>query len=255
MEIIVDIGNTNVVIGFFKEGDWKHVSRFVTKKDEEAKVFYDIKLKEELLDLDFEIDKIVGIYLSSVVPQLTPVIEGILNSIFDHSVVIIQHNTFKKLKIAIDKPSEIGSDLVANAVAAVARYKTGCIIVDFGTALTFTVITSNYELLGVAIAPGLKTSMSALHSKTAQLPEVPLELPSSVIGKNTTHAIQSGVLWGYVGLVKEMVHRIQNEHEEKLLTIATGGLSSILYPVKEIFHDIDRTLTIDGIRIIGRQPT
>jgi len=189
---------------------------------------------------------------SKLVPNLTKPISEIISSLFEHRIVIIGPSTFNKLKVSIDNPSEIGSDLVANAVAAVTKYNDACIIVDFGTALTFTTVTSNYEILGVAIAPGLKTSMSALHSKTAQLPEVPLSLPESVIGKNTVHAIQSGVLWGYVGLVKEMIGLIEKENGSKLKRIATGGLSSILYPLKEIFQDIDANLTLDGIRIIGR---
>lgn len=252
MEVVVDIGNTNVVLGFYLESEWIHQMRFKTKKDGNAKAFYDLKIRENLLDSNLEIDKINGIYLSSVVPGLTSELSTVLSTTFDYKVDVVKPTEFEQLKLSIDNPSEIGNDLVANAIAAVTRYKTGCIVVDFGTALTFTVVTETFEILGVAIAPGLKTSMSALHSKTAQLPEVPLELPETVTGKNTTHAIQSGVLWGYVGLVKEMISKILEEHNIELLSVATGGLSSILFPLKELFFEIDDTLTLDGIRIMGR---
>lgn len=252
MEIAIDIGNTNVVIGFFDSGQWIHLMRLITKKDDEAKLFYDLKIREQLLDLDFNIVELEGIYLSSVVPELTDDLSKLITNIFEKDVVVINAQSFKKLKLSIDKPSEIGNDLVANAVSAVTRYKTGCVIVDFGTALTFTVVTGEYEILGVMIAPGLKTAMSALHSKTAQLPEALIELPETVIGKNTIHAIQSGVLWGYVGLVKELLARISMEYDQKLTPIATGGLSSILSPLEDIFSEVDKNLTLDGIRIIGR---
>lgn len=253
MDIVVDIGNTNVVIGFYKNDKYVKLLRFITKKDGESKLFYDLKIRDELLGLENLISPINGIYLSSVVPQLTNELSEVLYSIFDVVVVKIGANSYSKIKLSIDKPSQIGTDLVANAVAAVNKYKSGCIVVDFGTALTFTVVSKSFEILGVAIAPGLKTSMSALYSKTAQLPEVPLKLPKTVVGKNTTHAIQSGVLWGYVGLVKEMIARIKAENSIELISIATGGLSSILFPLKEIFHEIDSNLTLDGIRIIGSE--
>lgn len=252
MEIVIDIGNTNVVIGFYKESEWVHLMRFKTKKDGEAKLFYDLNIRERLLDESLTINNIKGIYLSSVVPELTKDISTVISTIFDQPVDIISPHNFKPLKLSIDNPLEIGSDLVANAIAAVSRFNKACVVVDFGTALTFTIVTKEFEILGVAIAPGLKTSMSALHTKTAQLPEVPLELPKTVTGKNTSHAIQSGVLWGYVGLIKEMLLRIDKEHDHKFLPIATGGLSSILSPLQSIFSDIDKNLTLDGIRIMGR---
>lgn len=253
MEIVIDIGNTNVVLGFYKNGEWIHLLRFVTKQDDEARLFYDLRIRELILDLEFSIDNIEGIYLSSVVPILTQPISQVITALFETHVNVIRPSTFSKTKILIDDPSEIGTDLVANAVAAVTKHQKSCVIVDFGTALTFTTVTKDFEILGVAIAPGLKTAMSALHSKTAQLPEVPSVLPKSVIGKNTTHAIQSGVLWGYIGLVKEMLKRIETELGLSLLPIATGGLSSVLHPLKEIFYEVDTNLTLDGVRIIGRQ--
>jgi type III pantothenate kinase len=139
---------------------------------------------------------------------------------------------------------------VANAVAAWARFRSATIVVDFGTALTFTTINQQGTVLGVAIAPGLKTAVRALSSNTAKLPFVPLELPESAIGKDTVHAIQAGILLGYTHMVEGMIARIKKELGGEVKVIATGGLSSILHNLAEDFDIIDRTLTLDGMRLI-----
>lgn len=140
--------------------------------------------------------------------------------------------------------------MVANAVAGFDFAKGACILVDFGTALTFTVIDKEGKVQGVNIAPGIKTALTALVGSTAQLPKIPLELPKTVIGKNTVHAIQSGILWGYVGLVKEMLVRIKNELNEDFTIIATGGLSNVLEPLKSEFDLIDKQLTLNRLVLI-----
>ena len=147
-------------------------------------------------------------------------------------------------------PHEIGTDLIANATAAHLLHPGDCMVIDFGTALTFTVIEASGDIKGVNIAPGLKTAIRALVGNTAQLPEVPLELPDSAIGKNTVHAIQSGVLWGYVGMVEGMVSRIKAEVGQDLKVVATGGLSSILHPLHDLFDTVDPKLTLEGLRLI-----
>ena len=147
-------------------------------------------------------------------------------------------------------PYEIGTDLLANAVAAKELHGGDTIVVDFGTALTFTVVDKDGLILGVNIAPGLKTAIKALVGQTAQLPEVPLELPESVLGKNTIHAIQNGVLWGYISMVEGMLDRIQKELGREVKVVATGGLSSILTPLHDRFDKVDRHLTLEGLRII-----
>jgi type III pantothenate kinase len=170
----------------------------------------------------------------------------------DQEPTILNADTYPHLKIAINNPHEIGSDLVANAIAAMYRFPDShSIVVDFGTALTFTTISKHKEILGVAIAPGLQTAIRALAQNTAKLPEVPLELPLSAIGKNTTHAMQAGVLLGYIGLVPFMIAQIEEELGEKCKIIATGGLSTILKPLEKHFDQIDVLLTLDGLRIIG----
>ena len=156
----------------------------------------------------------------------------------------------KSLKLKIANPHEIGSDLVANAMAGYTLFKSDVLIVDFGTALTFTTVNKDAEILGVAIAPGIRTAIKALTQNTAKLPDIDLDLPATAIGKNTVHAIRSGVLYGYVGMVKEMVERIRAEVSPELKVVATGGLSHVLHPLKPVFDRVEPTLTLDGLRHI-----
>lgn len=250
MLVAIDIGNSNVSLAINKENKWEHFWRYPTIRNE-SPFFYRVKIINDLLEHDIEVDQVTKVVLSSVVPSLSPVFEEILPTIFPAPLVIVGPTIYPKISLKIDNPNEIGTDLVANAVAAHTLYKKDCIVVDFGTALTFTTVTKNGEILGVAIAPGLKTAISALFSKTAQLPEVPLELPKTPVGKNTIHAIQSGILVGYVGMVKHLLAEIRKEVGSHYIAIATGGLSSILHPLKDQFVDIDVTLTMNGLKIIG----
>ena len=144
-------------------------------------------------------------------------------------------------------PYEIGSDLVANAVAAFHKFGNLTMIIDFGTALTFTTIGKNSEILGVAIAPGLQTAVGALAGKTAQLPQIHLTPPPSVLGKNTIHAIQAGVVFGFTGLVDSIIEQTQKELNEKLNIVATGGLSSVIAPLTKYVKNTDQMLTLNGL--------
>lgn len=249
--LVFDIGNSNVVIGWWTGNEWKQIWRLPTNRNEDAILYYGKHISELIFESELSHSGIDRIVVCSVVPDLNAAFAQIIPAIFNHQPIFISPQEYKKLSLDIDHPSEIGTDLACNAIAAVTKYQSDSIIVDFGTALTFTSVTKEMRILGVAIAPGLKTSIKALHGNTAQLPEVPLLLPDTIIGKNTTHAIQSGILWGYVGLVKEVVARTKAEMTSETLVIATGGLSSILYPLKDYFDHIDRNLTLDGIRILG----
>jgi len=144
-------------------------------------------------------------------------------------------------------PYEIGTDLVANSVAAFQKYGKLTTVIDFGTALTFTTIGKNAEIKGVAIAPGLNTAVNALAGKTAQLPQIHLTPPPSVLGENTIHAIQSGIVFGYTGLVDSIIERTEKELNEKLTVVATGGLSPIIAPLTKNIKTIEPLLTLDGL--------
>jgi len=149
--------------------------------------------------------------------------------------------------ISIDNINEIGTDLVCNAVEASSMYDENVIVVDFGTALTFTTVSKNNQILGVNIVPGLQTSINSLYKNTAKLPKINLALPEKVIGKNTIHSIQGGIMYGYVGLIKELIFRIKSELSESTKVVATGGLSKFAKPLRGYFSDIIPTLTLDGM--------
>jgi type III pantothenate kinase len=252
MLLAVDIGNTDTVFGIWQADSWTHVFRTRSLPDEPM-AHYEAKLRLNFLESGLAIDKITTVVLSSVVPPLTPVLEQMLTDLFQKKVVVVGPTVFPELSVEIDRPHEIGSDLVANAVAAFTKYNRNCVIVDFGTALTFTTVSAEGKLLGVAIAPGLKTAVKALFSNTAQLPEVPLVLPDSAIGKNTVHAIQAGILLGYESLVRGMITRIRRDLDGDCIAVATGGLSSIIETLNGEFVEINRNLTLDGLRIIGER--
>lgn len=251
MHLVIDIGNSNVVCGIFHQENWIHNWRWETIKNDQIKMYYQKRFIHFLLENKIDLPSITRISVSSVVPQINEVFEKMLFELFAKVPRFIHHDSYPNLKILTDNPDEMGNDLIANAVAAVHEVNDNAVVVDFGTALTFTTVTKDLEILGVAIAPGLNTAIKSLHLGTAQLPEVSAALPKSVIGKNTTHAIQSGVFRGYIGLVLEIVRAIDEERGQRYKRIATGGLSGVLHPLDKEFDLIDKNLTLNGIRLIG----
>lgn len=250
MQLITDIGNSDIVFGIYDESKWQLVWRITSKGNRSQE-----ELKNEILRTlaanNIDILSIKKVTLSSVVPKLTPVITNLLKSLFQHKVLVINPSIYHKLNVKITTNiNEIGTDLIANAVAGFHLSKSACIIVDFGTALTFTSVDSKGFIQGVAIAPGIKTAMKSLASNAAQLPEIPLELPQSAIGKDTIHAIQSGILYGYIGLVRGILEQTKKELGT-CKVIATGGLSHILTSLSYEFDTVDKMLTMNGLRLIS----
>ncbi len=248
MIIAVDIGNSNVVLGINKNGKWEHFWRMPTNVTDDCKVFYDVEIRNRLLESGLKKKEVTGVILSSVVPVLRESMIEVLEFIFRYKVISVGPNLYDELSYKVPRPYEIGTDLVSNAYAAFRQFNRPCIVVDFGTALTFTTVDKTGYILGVAIAPGIKTAMKALSSNTAQLPEIPLELPASVIGMHTTHAMQAGILWGYVGMAKELIKKIREEVGEEYVAIATGGLSFVMKPLQNVFYKIDTELTLNGLK-------
>lgn len=249
MLLAIDIGNTDIVLGIFHEKVWKHTWRVpVESYTKTHKSMQDAIEKSYFSPVS--IDQVV---LSSVVPGLTPAIRATIRSFITLPITLVGPAVYPHLKINVKNPEEIGSDLVANAVAAYEIYKKCSIIVDFGTALTFTTVGEDGTILGVAIAPGLKTAVRALFQHTAQLPEVPLEMPKTAIGKGTTEAVQAGVMLGYVGLVEFILAQIEDELACECKKIATGGLASVLTPLHDRFDLVDPMLTLNGLQIISTQ--
>lgn len=249
MFLAVDIGNSNIVIGLHDGTEWRHKFRYdssVIQPD----VFYLHGIQEIFLEWGIHPRQISGIGLSSVVPRLTQQIESILEEITGLDVVVIDPERIMALDMDIPLPYEIGSDLVANAFAASQKFQRNCIIIDFGTALTFTVMKEGYGIIGVTFAPGINTAFRSISGNTAQLPVADIDLPQAVIGTSTHHAIQSGILYGYIGLVKELIARIQRELGTDYYVVATGGMSSQL-PLEDHIDVIDKQLTLDGIRLMA----
>ena len=246
MLLIINIGNSEIKIGISQKEKWLYLWRFPTHPKHFVDYYSLIgqKLEEGVIDKK-EIEQII---ISSVVPSLTIKLESSLKLLFQKTPIVLGPAIYKKLPIPILNPHEIGTDLVANALAAYHRFAKDCIVVDFGTALTFITIKGNGEILGVAIAPGIKTAIKALAGSTAQLSEVPIEVPDSALGKNTIHAIQAGTLVGYIGMVKEVVGKIRTEVGAHFIAVATGGLSFALPELEHFFEERDRQLTLDGIR-------
>lgn len=249
MILVIDIGNTDIVLGFFQDKACVHSFRHPTVEYAEL---YKHFATDRLQSIGIEIDKVSIAVLSSVVPGVTPSAIKQLSGIFGKKLLVLGPKLFRSLPVRVHNPDEIGSDLVANSIAAFDILQSAGIVVDFGTALTVTTMNDQGEIEGVAIAPGLKTAVRSLFMNTAQLPEVPLEWPESAIGKGTAHALQAGILRGYVGLVRELIRSVREEKGNPTLpAIATGGLSEVIPPLKEDFYLIDKSLTLKGLRLIG----
>ena len=252
MLLAIDIGNSNIVCGISNNEHWGEQFRIHTvanKTADEYEVIYRTLLASRNIDLN-HIDRIV---LSSVVPSLIYPIKEMIQKLFHQDPLVVGPEIYPQLNIGISNPYEIGTDLVANAVAAHNLYSGNCIVVDFGTALTFTVIQANGDLLGVTIAPGLKTAMASLSQKTAQLPNVELVIPPSCIGKNTVQAMQAGIVLGYKGLIESLLKGMTEELKGETTIVATGGLSSVMLPLIDFFDHHEPMLTLDGLKIIGNQ--
>lgn len=251
MIVAIDVGNSNVVVGIAKGDNWFNIWRFNTVVDREAPYFYSKQLGQHLMDAGLKPQRVDAIVISSVVPDLTHIWVEVVQALFGQEPIVLGPLVYPKLPLKIDRPDEIGTDLVANALEGHLKVQEDVIVVDFGTALTFTMVDHTGYIRGVNIAPGLKTAIAALFSKTAQLPEVPLELPPSIVGQGTVHAIQNGVLVGYVGLVRHMLAEIRKELGAQYKAIATGGLSAILHPLENDFEFVDPVLTLNGIRRVA----
>ena len=249
MLLAIDAGNTNIVFGLHNGEKWIHEWRFNTLPVRNQ-VEYEMFLRLNFLEANLKFADVEGIVISSVVPQLKDVLIHFSQSLIGKVPLLIGPNIYDQLPVKTQNRYDIGTDLISNAVAGQVLHGGEVIIVDFGTALTFTIVDDEGNIQGINIAPGLKTAIKALVGQTAQLPEVPLELPNSVLGKNTTMAIQNGVLWGYVSMVEGMLDKIQKELAATYQIVATGGLSSILHPLHSRFDVVDKHLTLEGLRLI-----
>lgn len=251
MLLAVDIGNTHIVFGIHQDGKWKKHWRIQTDPLKTADE-YEVIFRSLFMAGNIDFPKMDIIILSSVVPSLVRPFSEMLQVLFETvEVTVVNPDVYPLLPVKILNPYEIGADLVANAVSAHQKFGKLTTVIDFGTALTFITIGRNAEIKGVAIAPGLQTAVAALAGKTAQLPFVHLAAPPSVLGVNTTQAIQSGIIYGFSGLVDTIVERTEKELGEKVTVVATGGLSSVVAPFSKTIQHVDVMLTLDGLVHIG----
>ena len=250
MLLAFDIGNSDITIGLWSQEQWKYIWRIASKPDQ-PELYYGVKIRDYFLEAGIGVNSVETIVLSSVVPALTEKIKSVIRNLYLKEAITLGPAIYSQLPIEVLNPHEIGSDLVANAMAAYTKFKQTCIVVDFGTALTFTTVSGGGKILGVSIVPGLRTALKALTQNTAKLFDVPLEMPTSALGISTVTAIQSGIVIGYEGLVKNMVTAIRAELKTDCPAIATGGLSFVITSLKGFFHTVDAHLTLDGLRFVG----
>jgi type III pantothenate kinase len=250
MTLAIDVGNSDAVFGLHNMTGWQHIWRTPSRPTQPVAT-YGGRLRLWFLEAGLSINDVRWISLSSVVPELTPVLRQTVTELFGIEPVVLGPAVYPLLPLDIVRPDQIGTDLVANALAAHTRYGRSVTVVDFGTALTMTTVSASGKILGVSIAPGLKTAIRALFANTAQLPEVPIDLPNSPLGQNTTHAIQAGVVLGYEGMIRFMLQRIRAELGDDHIAVATGGLAGAIPSLHADFVDVVPSLTLDGVRLVG----
>lgn len=254
MVLAIDIGNSNIAFGIHTGKTVREHWRLRTdpsKTADEYRVLFKSLLSESTIPLE-EVKRVV---ISSVVPALTHPLSRMVGTLSGQKPLIVSRQLENGLDPTITIPPELGADLLANAVAANALFEDSVIVVDFGTALTFTAVSSDGAILGVTISPGLRASLNALTSNTAQLLNVELIPPPSTLGQNTVHSIQSGVVLGYVALVEGIVGRmrgdIQRDHPGAVRVVATGGMADNIAPLTEVFDEIRPWHTLDGLRVFA----
>lgn len=250
MLLAIDIGNTNVHLGLWNGDGWRLSWRARTVENKMPDE-YAVLVRNFLDTADVGYGAITGVIISSVVPPLTLAFTDLSKRYLNKTPIVVRHDTKTGVKIDIDHPQQAGADRIVNVAGVLANHQYPAIVIDFGTATTFDVISAEGALIGVAIAPGVGLAHDALVSRAARLHKVDLEPPPSPIGKNTIHAMQSGIFWGYVGLVEGLVKRIKDDMpDEKIHVYATGGLSVIFNQHTDVIDKIIPELTLDGLHAI-----
>lgn len=249
MLLAIDIGNSNIVVGYIENMEVIRVFRLVTDTDR-TEEGYTAALKVELENGGTELSEFEGVIISSVVPKLVPVFENAVYSLTGHRAIVVGAKMCTGLNILIDDPEKLGSDLVAGSVAAITYYKPPIIILDMGTATTMAVIDADSNYVGGAIAPGVMLSMNALTAGTSLLPGITIDAPEKCISSNTVDCMRSGAVFGAAAMVDGMIDRMEQELGEKATVVATGGLAKKItkYCKREIIHD--EHLLLRGLAVL-----
>lgn len=250
MLLTIDIGNTNIKYGIYKGKElvasFRVSSRISRTADEYGSVLVNLLDVRGIKKADVD-----GIIISSVIPPLNYTICHMCEYFFGITPLMVGPGIKTGLNVKTDNPKEVGADIIVNSVSAFGKYGGPTVVIDFGTATTFDIIDENCSLLGVVIAPGIKTSLEGLVNNTAQLPMIELDAPESVIGKNTKSSMQAGIIFGFSGLVDNIINKIKRKlNKTDLTVVATGGLGEIIAKEVKSITRVDRTLTLDGLRAI-----
>lgn len=249
MLLVIDIGNTNIAFGIFHGESLIRHWKIKTEREETSDE-YGVTLLNLLSFSGPEKTKIKSVILSSVVPPLTPVFQELCESLFRIKPLVVGPGLKTGMAILYENPLEVGADRVVAAIAAFEKHGGPCIVVDFGTATTFDAVSSKGEYLGGAIAPGIQISAEALYLKTAKLPHIEIKKPRKAIGRTTVSSMESGLYFGYIGLVSNIIEEIKRELGGEASVISTGGFAAqISREIKSVdFHEPD--LTLEGLRIL-----
>jgi type III pantothenate kinase len=249
MLLTIDVGNTHTVLGLFEGETIAHRLRLSSRRDATADEV-DALIAGMLLQRGIGFEAIDDAILASVVPPLTEVFEKLCADRLGRPPMVVGPGIKTGMQILYDNPREVGADRIVNAVAAYERHRCPLVVVDFGTATTFDAVTGKGEYLGGAIAPGLDVAMDGLFSRTAKLPRIELKPPTRVVGKNTIQALQSGLYFGYAGLVDELASRMRAELGEGTKVVATGGLAKLFAEVSTTLDEVDDFLTLEGLHLL-----
>jgi type III pantothenate kinase len=247
MFLAIDVGNTHTVLGLYEGRALRHHWRLQT---DPGRTMDEYGLMIRSLFDDAERAAISGIAIACVVPAMTNIMEDVCRSYLAVEPLVVGPGVKTGMPINYDNPREVGADRIVNAIAAYERTRDVTIVVDFGTATTFDFVSEKGHYMGGVIAPGLGVASDALFERAARLYRVELVKPRQVVGRNTVHAIQSGLIYGYVALVDGLVERICKENKCRARVIATGGFASLLAPESETIEEIDEFLTLEGLRLV-----
>lgn len=248
----MDIGNSNIALGIYDQDRLTYHWRMATDRHK-TEDEYSMKIKAFLQDAGLKFDDIKGIIMSSVVPPIMFSLERMALKYFGIKPLIVGPGLKTGLNIKYDNPREVGADRIVNAVAAIHQFGGPLIIVDFGTATTYCYINEAHQYMGGAIAPGIGISTEALYSRAAKLPRIEIARPDNVIGKNTVSAMQSGIVYGFVGQAEGIITRMKQQSREMPLVIATGGMAPLIAAESKLIDNVEPFLTLKGLYLIYKR--